>query len=125
MGYSYDYSRITQRLYHHIRQEKPHFKKRIDIKDLFRVFVVEPQQSFERIRVQSGAFLVSAFHERFEEDQILARNKNTLVYDRYKLAVPAARKKKILDELRLLNIKREVLFPGLDEAAEAIVESNC
>ena len=124
MGYSYDYSRITQRLYHHIRQEKPHFKKRIDVRDLFRVFVVEPQQLFERIRVQSGAFLVSAFHERFEKDQILTHNKNTPVYDHYKLIVPAASKKKILDELRLLNIKREVLFPGLDEAAEAIVGSS-
>ena len=124
MGYSYDHSRITQRLYHHIRQEKPHFKKRIDVRDLFRVFVVEPQQSFERIRVQSGAFLVSAFHERFEKDRILTHNKNTPVYDHHKLIVPAASKKKILDELRLLNIKREVLFPGLDEAAGAIVESN-
>lgn len=124
MGYSYDHSRITQRLYHHIRQEKPHFKKRIDVRDLFRVFVVEPQQLFERIRVQSGAFLVSAFHERFEKDRILALNKDTPVYDHYKITVPYISKKKILDELRLLNIKREVLFPGLDEAAEAIVESN-
>ena len=124
MGYSYDYSRIMRRLYHHIRREKPHFKKLIDIRDLLRVFVVEPQQSFERIRVQSGAFLVSAFHERFEKDQILAYNKNTPVYDHYKLIVPSANKKKILHELRLLNIKREVLFPGLDEAAEAIVGSN-
>lgn len=124
MGYFYDYSRIMRRLYHHIRREKPHFKKLIDIKDLFRVFVVEPQQSFERIRVQSGAFLVSAFHERFEKDRILTLNKNTPVYDHYKLIVPAASKKKILDELRLLNIKREVLFPGLDEVANAIVHRN-
>lgn len=121
MGYSYDYSRIMRRLYHHIRREKPHFKKLIDMRDLFRVFVVEPQQLFERIRVQSGAFLVSAFHERFEKDQILVHNKNTPVYDHYKLIVPATSKKKILDELRLLNIKREVLFPGLDETAAAIV----
>jgi len=124
IGYSCDYSHIMRRLYHHIRREKPHFKKLIDMRDLFRVFVVEPQQLFERIRAQSGAFLVSAFHERFEKDRILAYNENTPVYDHYKFIVPTASKKKILDELRLLNMKREVLFPGLDEAAEAIVESN-
>ena len=117
-----DYPIIMDRLYHHIRSEKPHFKQRIDIRDFFRVFVVEPKQMFERIRVQSGAFLVSAFHKRFETDQILKLNKNTPVYHHYKLAVPAGEKKNILEELELLNVKREILFPGLDEAAAAVVK---
>ena len=121
LDYATKYSHIMGRLYHHIRQEKPHFKERIDMKDFFRVFVVEPQQSFERIRVQSGAFLLSAFHERFETEEILKLNKNTPVYHHYKLTVPANRKNKIVDELRFLNITREVLFPGLDTAAEAIL----
>ena len=117
-----EYFHIMDRLYHHIRQEKPHFRERIDIKDFFRVFVVEPQQSFERIRVQSGAFLLSAFHERFETGEILKLNKNTPVYHHYKIIVPADSKNEILDELKFLNITREVLFPGLDTAAEAIVK---
>ena len=116
------YFHIMNRLYHYIRQEKPHFKERIDVRDFFRVFVVEPQQSFERIRVQSGAFLVSAFHERFEEEEILKSNKNTPVYHHYRVTVPTDSKDKILDELKFLNITREVLFPGLDTAAEAIVK---
>ena len=116
------YFHIMDRLYHHIRQEKPHFRERIDIKDFFRVFVVEPQQSFERIRVQSGAFLLSAFHERFETEEILKLNKNTPVYHHYKLTVPFNRKNQIVDELRFLNVTPEVLFPGLDEAAKAIVK---
>ena len=49
-----------------IRQEKPQFEKLIDPRDFFRAFVVEPKQSFERIRAQASAFLISAFHERFE-----------------------------------------------------------
>ncbi len=116
------YFHIMDRLYHYIRQEKPHFKERIDIRDFFRVFVVEPQQSFERIRVQSGAFLISGFHGRFETDEILKSNKNTPVYHHYRMTVPADSKDKILDELKFLNITREVLFPGLDEAAKAIVK---
>lgn len=116
------YFHIMDRLYHHISQEKPHFKERIDVRDFFRVFVVEPQQSFERIRVQSGAFLISGFHEWFEPKEILKLNKNTPVYHHYKVTVPVDRKDKILDELKFLNITREVLFPSLDTAAEAILK---
>ena len=113
---------IMGRLYHYIRQEKPYFKELIDMRDLFRVFVVEPKQSFERIRAQSGAFLISAFHQRFETQEIQKRNKTIPVYHHYRITVPMRSKKKILDELRFLNIRREVLLPGLDEAAAAIVE---
>ena len=122
--YPSEYYHIMKRLYHHIGQEKPYFKERINIKDLFRVFVVEPQQSFERIRVQSGAFLISAFHERFEAERILALNENIPVYYHYKLAVPAEKKQDILEELRFLNVTREVLFPGLDETTKAIIDHH-
>ena len=108
------------RLYHFIRQEKPYFLENIDLRDLFRVFVVEPQQSFERIRMQSGAFLISVFHERFERDEILNRNADIPVYDYYTRKVPGGSKQDIIEELRLLNITRESLFPGLDEAAKAV-----
>ena len=118
------YASVMDRLYLHIRQEKPYFEKRIDIKDLFQVFIVEPERSFERISVQSGAFLVSAFHERFERDEILKFNDRIPVYDYYRLSVPRESKEKILRELELLNVTREVLFPGLDEAAKAIVRRN-
>ena len=116
------YFHILDRLYHYIRQEKPHFRERIDIKDFSRIFVVEPQQSFERIKMQSSAFLLSAFHERFETEEILKLNKNTPVYHHYKLTVPIDRKNKIVDELKFLNITRETLFPSLDAVAEAIVK---
>ena len=121
---SLSYASVMDRLYLHIRQEKPYFEKRIDIKDLFQVFIVEPERSFERISVQSGAFLVSAFHERFERDEILKFNDRIPVYDYYRLSVPWESKEKILRELELLNVTREVLFPGLDEAAKAIVRRN-
>ena len=38
------------------------------------------------------------------------------------LKVPHMRKQHILDELRLLNITRETLLPGLDEAATEITQ---
>ena len=111
---------VMRRLYHLIRQERPHFMERIDPRDLFRVFVVEPRQSFERVRVQSSAFLISGFHERFERTEILEWNQRIPTYDHYTLEIAANAKTTILEELRLLNITREALFPGLDEAANAI-----
>ena len=116
------FPRAMERLYHLIRQEKPHFQEKVDPKDLFRVFVVEPKRSFERIRAQSGAFLISAFHERFEPEEILKWNRGIPIYDHYVLAVPRENKESIIQELRLLNITRETLFPGLDEAATAVTD---
>ena len=116
------YNYIRGRLYSYIRQEKPYFKEKINIRDFFRVFVVEPQQSFERIRVQSGAFLISAFHEQFEEEEILALNKDIPLYYHHKINVPANEKKRILEKLQVLNMNREVLFPSLEKASDAIVK---
>ena len=114
------YSIARNRLYHLIQQEKPNFKKLIDPRDFFRVFVVEPQQSFERIRAQSGAFLISAFHERFERREVLQWNSGIPIYHHFMIEVPKASKQRIIDELRLLNVTRESLYPGLDESASAI-----
>ena len=114
------YEEAMRRLYHLIRQEKPFFEERVDPRDLFRVFVVEPQQSFERVRAQAGAFLVSAFHERLERKEILKWNAGIPVYGHYGFVVPVECKQDILGELRLLNISRDSLFPGLGEAAKAI-----
>ena len=84
------------------------------------VFVVEPARSFERIRAQSGAFLISAFHERFEREEVLKWNAELPVYDHFVLDVPNKHKDSIVRELELLNVTRETLLPGLDEAAKAI-----
>ena len=119
-GFKPFYSEGMRRLYHFIRQEKPQFEKIIDPKDFFRVFVVEPMQSFERIRAQESAFLISAFHERFEREEIMSRSKGVPIYNQYTFIVPQENKKDILDELSLLNFTREILYPSLDEVANAI-----
>ena len=115
-------SETTRRLYQLIRSDKPYFDERLDPRDLYRVFVVEPQRSTERIRAQSGAFLVSAFHERFERDEILKWNKDTPVYAHCALTIPRGFKSGLLDELQLLNVSGETLFPGLDASAHAVTK---
>ena len=121
--YDFEYLEPLRILYQLIRQEKPYFDERIDPRDLYRVFVVEPQQSSERIRAQAGAFLVSAFHERFERDEILKWNKDIPVYAHYNLTISGGRKDSILRQLELMNVTRETLFPGLDSSAESVTDS--
>ena len=95
--------------HHHsaVRRERPDIQDNIDVRDLFRVFVVEPQQTFERIRAQSGAFLLSAFHDRFERTEILKANPETPVYGHHVLGIPYARKTDLLDDLSMLNVRLE------------------
>lgn len=119
---AYRYRDIRKHLYQMIRHEKPSFDERIDQRDLYRVFVVEPQQSSERIRAQAGAFLVSAFHERFEATEIHKWNPGIPVYAHYSLTVPSDSKPSIYDDLRLLNVTGETLFPSLDSSARAITD---
>ena len=93
-----DYKGAMRKLYHLIGEEKPHFLQRIDPRDLFRVFVVEPKYSFEMISAQSAAFFVSAFHERFEHKIISRFHCRTPVYEHFILTIPASDKCQIIKE---------------------------
>ena len=102
-----EYSEAMRILYQLIRQEKPYFEERIDPRDFYQVFVIEPQQSSERLRAQAGAFLVSAFHERFEREEILRWNKGIPVYAHYKLTISGKHMNRIKEDLQLLNVTQE------------------
>lgn len=117
----YNFDAIMARLYQKIREEKPHFDERIDMKDLYGVFVVEPQQKDERIRAQSSAFLVSAFRERFDYEPKIKWNDSVRPYGHYTLSVAHDRKEHILNDLKLLGITQQTLFPGLESAATEIM----
>lgn len=108
------------RLYQGIKVEKPYFEERIDVRDLYKVLVIEPQQFSDRVRAQSGAFLASAFHERFEREEIIKQNDRIPVYADYKLEIPSCKKDDILKELDTLDIREETLMPGLDSSARAV-----
>ena len=121
---SFRHPEAMRRLYQQIRIEKPYFDERVEPRDFYRVFIIEPQQSTERIQAQSGAFLASVFHVRFERDEILRWNADTPIYAHYQLTVPSNYKRDILSELSSLNVTREKLFPGLDTSARAITEQT-
>ena len=113
-----------------IGREIPRFGNYVDIRELLGVFVIEPQHSLERLRAQSGAFLASALHERFEPAEVLRRTgsgqglgigQGVPIYSHYEMVVPADAKRSLLVDLEMLDITREKLFPGLDAAAEYVL----
>ena len=114
------YFQAFSRLNSLMRKENPSFDGLTDIGDLYKVFVIEPKRLSERIRAQSGAFLASAFHERFEREEIEKNSPNVPAYAHYKLAIPIDAKEDILKSLSLANITNESIMPGLDSSAEAV-----
>ena len=112
------------RLIQSIRAEKPDFADRIDEDDLRRVFVVEPQHSFQRIRAQESAYIVSARHRRFEPEKIADElpSEASETYRHYTLRVPKGCKAHLLEQLDDWGFTRERLFPGLESSAQAINE---
>lgn len=120
------YSDVVQRMEELLSPTKPYLKDRIDPNALFAVHLVEPKQDFDRIRAQSGAFLLSAFHKRFERSIVFAKDRSSRIYDHYTIDVdngePA--RGKMLDQLDYLRISEETLFPGLESSAAAIAAQH-
>ena len=107
-------------LLHNIQSEKPYFTGDIDMSHLFQVFVVEPRRSFDRIRAQSGAFMLSAFHERFEGDEVAKRMANAKLYDHHVLTIPSPKKDELLDELEWFGTSGQALYADVEAAADAV-----
>ncbi len=117
----YNYGAIMARLYQKIRGEKPQFDERVDMKDLYGVFVVEPQQNDERIRAQSSAVLLSAFQEQFDHQEGTEWNGGIRPYGHYILRIPSNSKESILNDLRLMGVTRQSMFPGLESSATEVM----
>ncbi len=117
---SFSYESIMTRLTHFIGREKPYFTDEIDIRDLFRVLIVEPKQSFERLRAQSGAFMISAFHDYFDRETVVEMGGGKDVYWHYKLRVPPGCKETLREELGWMDVNQPRLYGDVSTAAEGI-----
>ncbi|SFM58337.1 FRG domain-containing protein [Shimia aestuarii] len=104
----------VKRLVHLVSIERPGFEARIDPRDLSNVFAVVPKKLNARISAQFGEFLVYGLRLRPEDHFFVDDVEFEEVY------VSGSRKQRILDELRVLTIGRENLFPEIDKTAEQI-----
>ena len=117
-----DYPSVMRRLLQIISKDNAYFADWIDPTDLFSVFVVEPRQTFPRLVAQQGAFLISAYHEDFDADHLAQKHPPVPLYRHAKIHVPEDKKASILEELDILGVNEETLFPGLDSAARGVVK---
>ena len=113
-------TRARNRLNHFIAQEKPYWDDRIDMRDFFRVLVVEPQRTFDRLKAHEGAFMLSAFHDRFERVEIDQLIEGSAPFGHQHIIVRSDAKGMIKSQLRSLGVTEEALKADLQSEAEAI-----
>lgn len=126
---------VVKRLNHFIAREKPYFDVRFKAIDFFRVVIVEPRRTFERLRAQSGAVMLSAKLERFESPEVskevervkkLTPTKticpqNPELWTPYKHFTISVRcKDTIREQLLRLNVNEYTIMTGLDAAATEV-----
>lgn len=120
------YPDVIQRCADLLSSTKPYLRDRIDPKALFGVYIVEPKRDFAKLRAQAGAFLLSAFHERFETEKVVGVDGSNRHYDHYTINVDISEesRKKMLEQLDNVNINEETMFPGLESSAKAIAAQH-
>lgn len=113
-------ARARNRLNHFIAQEKPYWDDRIDVRDFFRVLVVEPQRTFDRLKAHEGAFMLSAFHDRFERVEVDELIEGSAPFGHQHIVIRSDAKGMIKSQLRSLGVTEEALKADLQSEAEAI-----
>lgn len=95
-----------ERLLHEIFQDKPYFKNNMKYNTFQNIYCVQAKLDNSRIINQSGAFLL------FPKE---LKSKNWGRIKCNKLSINNLKRKEILNDLRLLNIKNDTLFSELDK----------
>ena len=116
------YHRALTRLSHFIAQEKPYWEPRINPEDFFKVLFVEPQQRFARLRAHSGAFIMSAYHETFERNEV-RQVAGAAPYAHFRIGIPHNAKDRIRGQLAALGVDGERLKSDLESSAKAVAET--
>lgn len=84
-------------------------------KQLLNVFTTQPYHLFDRIKGQSGGFLIQGSVEVNFESNLNELFAFCNVTDgAFKFLIPPALRLEALTDLRRMNITRETLFPGID-----------
>ena len=130
----------VKRLQHFIAREKPYFEPRFKAIDFFRVVIVEPRRTFHRLRAQSGAVMLSAYHRRFGApdvwDAFESLKKSTPIeidyheapelwtpYRHKVISLPRKHKCEIRKQLLWFNVNEYTMMADLDAAARDVERS--
>ncbi|WP_160217647.1 FRG domain-containing protein [Porphyromonas sp. COT-108 OH1349] len=122
-----------KRLLHEIQREKPYYQSIIDPNDLLdNIVTVMPKQNNQRVKNQSGAFLLfglgkdgssgnytKEIHPKIPTKWIL-KGKDSITGER--IFIPKSAKENILKELAQMGITESFIFPEMDKYAKELKE---
>lgn len=103
-----------EKLYHELRQERD-FDKKLKPIDLLQNYYFQPDKMNNRIKIQSGAFLIPGIHKN--QNHYLT----SLEYEYY-IRIKIVDQDRVLEELDRLNINEASLFPEADKVAHYYAE---
>ncbi len=98
----------VQKLLHHVQSEKSYFETRIVPSDPGSVVCVKAKRTNDRIKSQSGAFLLFGHEAKLPEtgtDEIEIRR------------ITITNKRHILSQLDSININATTVYPSIDQTA--------
>ncbi|MBJ7448527.1 MAG: FRG domain-containing protein [Brevundimonas sp.] len=98
----------AEKLLHHIRSEKGYFEGRIRPEDLGAILCVKAKRSNDRIKSQSGAFLLYGQDATFPET-----GQDGIGIERIRVA----NKVEVLKQLDRININATTVYPSIDRTA--------
>jgi hypothetical protein len=99
---------VAEKLLHYIRSEKGYFEGRIRPEDLGSILCVKAKRTNDRIKSQSGAFLL------FGQDATLPETgQDGIRIER----IGVTNKAEILDQLDRININATTVYPSIDRTA--------
>jgi FRG domain len=106
----------SELLVNQIRREKPYFENRINHDDLDRSLCVLPKLDNPRVIRQLGAFILFGIFQTKKLPSTIASEWH-VSFGRKRLLIESEAKSKILQQLYVLGISEETLFPGIENVA--------
>ncbi|MGA2548463.1 MAG: FRG domain-containing protein [Rectinemataceae bacterium] len=110
----------AKKLVYVTREEKPYFENVINPNDLYRVLAVRVKLNNRRIIVQSGAFLLFGMGADKRHCAAIEEAWLPLKMSSERILIDKNSKRKLSQELSVLNITEASLFPDIDETAISI-----
>ncbi|MFM5256359.1 FRG domain-containing protein [Aeromonas hydrophila] len=108
-----------QLLLHDIRHEKPHFESKIERNHLESVVFVRPLLDNPRIIKQDGYFILFGISDK-KTSPAKIREYCFPQKKMPQILIPADKKEVILNELEVLGISNDTIFPDIDNVAKFI-----
>lgn len=111
----------TLKLLHLIKEEKPYFLGVINPNDLEKAIIVKPINNNDRIKRQQGFFILFGMNKKVLKPTIFEPiHGESKLSRKNRYIIPHEAKKRLLEELEIIGISSDTLFPEIDNGTKYI-----